>query len=195
MNKYLIVFSSAVFATVFAANAAMASGTTIHASEDGNNRVTVINSHDIHIKNGNVIISSDHGNEATITTDGGLVINGKSVPVSDQDRIKLMQYNSTVKDIENRGIKLGMDATGFALDVVADVIGDLLSGESEEEIDKHANARAHRFKQKALPICEDVHTLKQIQDTLSADIPSFKPFAVIEGRDADDCEHDIKTND
>jgi hypothetical protein len=195
MNRYLLVFCSAVFAVLVDASAAMASSTAIHATDGGNNRVTVVSSHNIHLKNGDVIISNEHGGEARITTEGSLIINGKPVPVADPDKIKLMQYNSTVKDIENRGIKLGMDATGFALDVVADVIGDLLSGESEDEIDKHANARANKFKQKALPICQDVHTLKQIQDTLSADIQSFKPFAVIEGRDADDCEHDIKSND
>lgn len=195
MNTHLIFLTSAAFAFLFGTTAAMASGSTTHTSYHGDNNLIVGGSHSIHIKDGDVVIDNSQGGEAHITTSGLLIVDGKTIPVTDQDKIRLMQYNNTVKDIEDRGIKLGMDATGFALDVVADVIGDLLSGESEEEIDKHADARADKFKLKALPICRDVHTLKQIQDTLSADIQSFKPFAVIEGRDADDCEHDIKSND
>lgn len=92
-------------------------------------------------------------------------------------------------------MKLGMDAAGFAIDVVGDVFADLLSGEDEDEIDRHANARAKEFKQKALPICQDVRSLKRLQDELSVDIQSFKPYAVIAGKDAVDCEHDINSDD
>ncbi|MGH8370901.1 MAG: DUF2884 family protein, partial [Gammaproteobacteria bacterium] len=89
----------------------------------------------------------------------------------------------------------GMDAASFAMDVVGDVVADLLSGEDGDDIDKHANARADKFKKKALPICKDVKSLRILQSELTASIPSFKPFAVIEDKDSRDCEHDINSDD
>ncbi|HEX6549520.1 MAG TPA: hypothetical protein VF117_02525, partial [Gammaproteobacteria bacterium] len=67
--------------------------------------------------------------------------------------------------------------------------------EDENSIDKEAHDRAMKFKRRALPICKDVQSLKQLQDQLAASIQSFRPFAVIEGKDANDCEHDINSDD
>lgn len=196
MKKYVLIMFSAAITLFFSAPAVLASGTDPHTSIDKVHGVFINGQHGIHIENGEVVIESEDGrNEARITAAGALIIDGKSVPVTDQQKVKLLEYSGTVKDMETQGMKLGMDAAGFALDVVGDVFAALLSGEDENSIDKEANARAKKFKQRALPICKDVQTLKRLQDELTADIQSFKPFAIIAGKDADDCERDINSDD
>ena len=101
---------------------------------------------------------------------------------------------STVKDIEIKGEQLGEAAAGFATRVVADVFAGLFTGQDENKINKKAEIRANTFKQKALPICKDVQALKQLQDDLAAGIVAFKPYALIEGRDANNCEYDINSD-
>lgn len=156
--------------------------------------IIVDGGHNIHVVNGDVVITADKG-EARITGKGELYVNGKSVPVTDQQKVELLQYSSSVKDLETHAMQLGLNAAGFAAGIVGEVIADLFSGEDEDQIDKDAHARANEFKKNALPLCNDVRSIKKLQDKLAIDIPSFKPFAVVEGKDADDCEQDINSDD
>ena len=190
MKKFTLALLAAICVLGLTAPAVTAFGTTIHIDADDG-----VANHGIHLDHGDVIIHNDSGGEARITAAGALIIDGKSVPVTAQQKIKLLEYAGSVKDLETHAMKLGAEAAGFALGVVGDVLADLFSGASEDEIDRDANTKAHSFKQKALPICNDVKNLKRLQDELAADIQSFKPFAVIKGNDSSDCEHDIMKDD
>lgn len=143
---------------------------------------------------GDIIIHSDKGGKARITADGRLSINGKAVSVTESQKIQLTEYVATVKDIESKGAQLGKDAAGFAAGIVANVFSGLFMGEDQDKIDNQAQARAHIFKQKALPLCKDVQNLKHIQDGLAAGIAAFKAYAVIKNTDAHDCQHDINSD-
>jgi Protein of unknown function (DUF2884) len=195
MKKHALALLATTILLTISTPAVMAYDANSHMQLDDDHRVIINGDDGIRIEHGDVVIHSDSGSEARITPSGTLSIDGKNVTVTDQQKIKLLEYNSTVKDIENQGLKLGMDAAGFALNVVGDVFAALLSGEDENSIDREANARARKFKQRALPICKDVQSLKHIQDELAASIQSFKPFAVIGEKDADDCVHDINSDD
>lgn len=152
--------------------------------------------HDIHIRNGNVVIDLDNtNNEATITQTGQLFINGRNIPVTGQQKDQLAAYVSTVKDIESRGIQIGKDAISFSADIVGEVFADLFSGDDDKAIDQNTKARTHQFKQKILPICDDVAALIKIQDELNAGIPAFRPYAVVKDKDAADCRHDVNSDD
>ncbi|MGH8292724.1 MAG: hypothetical protein ACRESA_04550 [Gammaproteobacteria bacterium] len=149
----------------------------------------------ITLDGGAAVIHGDDGTEARITPDGTLTIAGRPVTVNATQRQKLVQYVATVKDIEIKGVELGAAASGFATGVAAEAIVALFAGASEDDIDRKAKIRANEFKKKALPLCQDVQTLKQLQDSLQASLPAFEPYAVIEANDAGDCEHDINSDD
>lgn len=149
----------------------------------------------INLDHGNAVIHGNDGTEARITPDGALFIAGKSQSVTSAQKQQLIRYVQTVQDMETRGVQLGREAGSFAASMVGEVMADLFSGASGDQIDRKANQRAHDFKQKALPICKDAQTLKQLQDTLTAGLPAFKPYAVIEGDDVNDCQHDIESDD
>ncbi|MGH8372438.1 MAG: DUF2884 family protein [Gammaproteobacteria bacterium] len=195
MKKHASTLLAATILLAISTPAVMAYDSSSRVQVNDDHGIIINGDHGIQIERGDIVIHSDNGSEARITSSGALSIDGKNVPVNDQQKVKLLQYANTVKDIETQGMKLGMDAAGFALNVVGDVFAALLSGEDENSIDKEANARARKFKQRALPICKDVHSLKLIQDELTASIQSFRPFAIIEAKDADDCERDINSDD
>ncbi|MGB9428869.1 MAG: hypothetical protein WCC11_03170 [Gammaproteobacteria bacterium] len=152
-------------------------------------------SNGINLDHGDVIIHGNDGTRARIMPDGTLLIAGKLQAVTPAQKQQLIRYVTMVKDMEIQGERLGLAAPGFALHVIADAFDGVFSGKSDDQIDKDANSRAHDFAQKALPICNDVQTLQQIQDSLRAGIPAFKPYAVIEGNDAGNCERDINSDD
>lgn len=156
--------------------------------------VPMNNGHGKIVDDGDSIIHSDAGGKARITADGRLSINGKPVPVTESQKTQLTEYAATVKDIEIKNAQLGKDAAGFAAGIVADVFSGLFTGEDQDKIDNQAQARAHTFKQKTLPLCKDVQDLQYIQDGLAAGIAAFKPYAVIENTDAHDCQHDMDSD-
>ncbi|MDE2460363.1 MAG: DUF2884 family protein [Gammaproteobacteria bacterium] len=144
----------------------------------------------INLDHGDAVIHGNNGTAARIMPDGALYIAGKPQIVTSAQRQQLRRYVATVEDMQAKGLALAGEAGDFAAGIVGDVMAGLFSGDSDQ-IDKQAHRRAHDFAQKALPICEDAKTLKQIQETLVASLPAFKPYAVIEGHDVNDCERGI----
>lgn len=151
-------------------------------------------SNGITLDHGDAVIHGNDGSSARITSDGSLYIAGKPQAVTAAQRQQLSRYVATVEDIQAKGLALAGEAGDFAAGIVGDVMAELFSDDSDQ-IDKQAHRRAHDFAQKALPICEDAKTLKQIQETLVAGLPAFKPYAVIEGHDLNDCERSINSDD
>lgn len=151
--------------------------------------------HGISIDAGDVVIHNQQGGKARITPGGTLIIDNQRIEVDAQQKARLRDYVSTVQDIQTKAAQLGGDAAGFATSVVAEALSGVFSSEDEDKIDKQANARAYAFKQKAQPICEDVQSLKLIQDSLAANIAAFRPYAVVKETDAYECEQGILSED
>lgn len=187
MNKQLIFIVAALVS--LSLMSPMASAHHAHAT------VWSVDNQGITLDGGDAVIHGDDGTQARITPDGTLTIAGKTITVNAAQRQQLVQYVATVRDIEIKGAQLGAAAGSFAAGVAAEAITALFAGASEDDIDRKAQTRANEFKKKALPICRDVQTLKQLQDSLQASLPAFEPYAVIEAHDAGDCEHDINSDD
>jgi len=192
MNKFFAPLVAVLLLSVPAAQA-MATGIVLAPGTD--NVLVGDNDQGIHIDGTDVVIDNHRGDEARIAADGSLTVNDKTVVVTGQQKQLLQRYNQTVKDIKTKGINLGKHAVSFAMSVVGETFAALFSGESEQEINRRANAEADKFKLKALPICKDVQSLKHLQDLLVAGIPAFKPFDMVKAKDANDCENNIKSSD
>ena len=186
MNRVILTSIAAVAVFFISCPYIMAHATDFHVLMD--------NGHGKIVDEGDIIIHNDEGGKARITTAGNLFINGKKVAVNTSQKTQLTKYVATVKDIEAKGEQLGKDAAGFAASVLADVFTGLFTGEDEDKINHKAEARAHVFKQKALPICTDVQSLKHTQNELVAGMPAFRAYAIIRGTDAHACERDINSD-
>ncbi|HKV97761.1 MAG TPA: hypothetical protein VJR90_09755 [Gammaproteobacteria bacterium] len=187
MNKQVTLF--------FATLVALLLVTPLASAHAAHTTVWSVDNQGITLDGGDAVIHGDDGTQARITPDGTLTIAGKTITVNAAQRQQLVQYVATVRDIEIKGAQLGAAAGSFAAGVAAEAITALFAGASEDDIDRKAQTRANEFKKKALPICRDAQTLKQLQDSLQASLPAFEPYAVIEAHDAGDCEHDINSDD
>ncbi len=171
-------------------------------SRDGSQQVNVnfnylftSGNHSVKVEQGRVVITNDEGYQAVITEEGALTIEGNSIPVQPQAKNNLMQYVQITQQIRQQGIDVAKRAGGFAVGILGDVFNGLLSGKSDQDIERNANHSAADFKKSVLPICESVQKLKQAQDAIATDVPSFKPYAVIEDKDANDCMKDVNSQD
>jgi len=151
--------------------------------------------HGLKVEQGRVIITNDQGHQAVVTQQGTLTIEDKSVAVPPQVRDNLVQYVQTTQQLKQQGIEVAKHAGGFAIGILSDVFGGLLSGESDKDIERNANQSAAEFKKSVLPICMSVQKLKQLQDKIATDVPAFEPYAVIEDKDSNDCEKGINSSE
>ncbi len=151
--------------------------------------------HSVKVEQGRVIITNDTGNHAVITQQGTLTIEGNSVAVSPRAKRDLLQYVQTTQEIRQQGMDVAKHAGSFAMGIVGDVFSGLFSGKSEQDIERNANHSAAEFKQSVLPICESVQKLIQVQDAVVVEVAAFKPYAVIEDKDASDCMQGVNSKD
>ncbi|MGH8307224.1 MAG: hypothetical protein ACRER0_03045 [Gammaproteobacteria bacterium] len=151
--------------------------------------------HSIETKDGRVIITNDEGHQAVITQNGTLMIENKNMAVSPQDKDHLAQYVETTQEMEREGLEIAKHAGSFAAGIVGDVFSGLFNGKSEKDIEQKANQSATEFKKTVLPVCASAQKLEHLQDAIAADVPAFKPYAVIQDKDVSDCQRDLTEKD
>ncbi len=146
---------------------------------------------DIGFSGEDVVITADDDSEARITPAGDLFIRGKAVDVNDAQRQLLLRYSHGIRDIEMRGLHIGESAVNMVGGMLGTLVAEALGGADDQEIERQANAKAEPIKQQARALCKDVQAERQVQEQLSAQLPAFKPYAVIDT----DSEHDCHIDD
>ncbi len=127
---------------------------------------------------------------AEITPDGGLVIEGRAVPVDASQRQLLLRYRSHVSDLAIAGAELGLRGAELAASLTGRAIAAALSG-NEADIEAMAEAEADRIKSEALALCGHVEALLATQTTLADALPAFAPYATMDTDDVSDCRDDL----
>lgn len=127
---------------------------------------------------------------AEITPDGGLVIEGRAVPVDARQRALLLRYRTHVSDLAVAGAELGLRGAELAASLTGRAIAAALSG-NEADIEAMAEAEADRIKSEALALCGHVEALLATQTTLADALPAFAPYATMDTEDVSDCRDDL----
>ena len=145
----------------------------------------------IHFSGDDIVITASGTPEARITPAGGFSIGGKAVVVDESQRRLLVQYSADAHDIERRGARIGVEGANMAMDILGDVFGGLLDGDSDKQIE--ANARSHTagLKDAVRGLCDDMKSLQATQTRLAGTLAAFQPYAVITDEDVDHCYDDI----
>lgn len=130
------------------------------------------------------------GPNARISGDGTLTIDGQPVPVSDAQRRNLVAYHRTANSLRANGIATGRAGVDVAKTAVTEVISGLAKGDTAG-IEKSVEAKAETVKAAALKLCDDVATLRALQDDIAAEVEAFRPYAFIGILDVADCRKDV----
>ena len=120
------------------------------------------------IRTENMSLGSVSGKaKAEISPQGDLLIDGKPVSVTPEQRQLLIKHRELLANIAISGMEIGMQGVDLAKKAV---------GESIKGIEDSANL-----------LCEQLPLLMASQQTLSASLPEFKPYATMTAEDIKDC--------
>ena len=126
---------------------------------------------------------------AEITPAGDLLIDGKAVVLSAEQRALMMEYRGHLAKLANAGIGVGIEGADLAGKAMGEAIKGVFTGETDQ-IDKKIEAEAEGIKQSAQKLCELLPAMKVTQDKLAASLPEFRPYATMDDGDVKDCMTD-----
>lgn len=143
------------------------------------------------LAHGNISLDG-HGNapKAEITPKGDLLIDGKAVPVTDEQRMMLLDYRTQVAGVASAGMDVGVQGARLAARAVGEAVRGVFSGKSDE-VEKRVEAQAEPIRVAALKLCDRLPPMFEAQKKLAAALPAFAPYATMEQDDIDDCRDDV----
>jgi hypothetical protein len=150
-----------------------------------------LNGHDVTI-NGHDYARTDDDNrpKAEITPQGDLLLDGKAVAITPQQRATLLEYRGQIIAIADAGMALGSKGAELAGKAIGESLGALFSGDTDE-VEKRVEAEASKIEAEAKLLCKQMPPMLATQQKLAASLPQFKPYATMTQDDVDDCADDI----
>lgn len=141
----------------------------------------------------NIQISEDQQSKAEITPEGDLLVDGKRItPTADQRKL-LLEYRSHIVGIAEAGIDIGLQGADLAGKAVGEALKGVLTGNTDQ-IEQKIEAEAEGIEKAAVELCKLLPAMKVTHDKLAAAMPEFKPYATMDQSDVDDCGKDGKFN-
>lgn len=162
----------ALFAVSFGAYA------NVYLTDSISNRITV--------HNGYVSIYSSDASSAVITASGDLRIAGTTMSLTAPQRVLTRRYYNQVRDIEHQGIATGKAGVTMAGKIIGAVITGLVSGDTDR-IDRTANRQTTKIEASVAKICDDLQMVQNTQNQITAQIPAFAAYTVINKQQVIDC--------
>lgn len=140
----------------------------------------------ITVHNGYVSICGSHASSAVITISGNLRIAGTTLPLTTPQRLLTRRYYNQVQDIVHQGMATGKAGAAMAGKVIGAVITGLASGDTDR-IDHTANLQTMKIETAVAKICADLQAIQNTQKQITAQIPAFAPYTVIDSQRVTDC--------
>ncbi|GAB3368996.1 hypothetical protein GCM10027431_15380 [Lysobacter rhizosphaerae] len=141
---------------------------------------------------GSIVLSRDDRQaKAEITHDGDLLIDGKTVVVTPEQRSMLQEYRRLAADMGKQGIKIGARGAEVAQVAVWEALKSVftsLGGEVEKGID----TEFARIETSVVELCDRLPRLMALQQQLKASLPAFAPYAALSQDDIDECRQDAE---
>ena len=150
-----------------------------------------LNGHDVNI-NGHHYGRTDNDARpnAEITPKGDLLLDGKAVAVTPQQRATLLEYRGQIIAIADAGMALGSKGAELAGKAIGESLGALFSGDTDQ-VEKRVEAEASKIEAEAKLLCRQMPPMLATQQKLAASLPEFRPYATMTQDDVDDCADDI----
>lgn len=135
-----------------------------------------------------VAVRRHNGPEAIFSATGEVSLDGKKLTLNPAQKDLAIRYFSNAGTVEDDGFATGMAGASTALTALSSVVSNLANGEPDK-IGPAVEAKAAKVEEHAAKLCRDLRELAATQDALAVSLPEFKPYALIEERDASRCEY------
>ncbi|MGY0798474.1 DUF2884 family protein [Lysobacter sp. A286] len=135
----------------------------------------------------NLDIADDSETPAEITPQGDLLIDGRTVDITAEQRALLLEYRGQIAYMAETGAAIGMQGASLATDAMGQAFASVFSGNTEK-MEADIEAKAGKIAQQVLTeVCGRMPALMQTEQQLAASLPEFAPYADITQADIDDC--------
>lgn len=124
--------------------------------------------------------------KAELTPQGDLLIGGKAVPLTPEQKALSLAYRQQLMAIAQQGLEVGKQGARLGVRAASEALSGVLNGDADK-VGAQVEAQAEQIKQEALKICDSLGTAKTAQDAFAAAVPQFKPYATLGQTDIDDC--------
>jgi hypothetical protein len=164
-------------------SAILISATACSSESDSNSftHLTPLNSQQIAVHRHN-------GPDAVVSASGELTISGKAVALNQAQKELVSRYFAGARTLRDDGLATGLAGASTAITALTSVVTGLANGEPDK-IGDAVEAKAAKVEAQAENLCRDLGKLAATQDALAASLPEFKPYALIEEKEIDDCRH------
>lgn len=141
---------------------------------------------------GNLSLNRDSSSrdlpKAEITPAGELLIDGKALQTTPEQKQLVLAYRQQLVDIASAGMAIGMEGAKLGLDAAASALRSVASGGSADEVGKQAEQTAkQRIQPQVQKLCNRLPELLKAQQALADALPAFRPYARMTEADTKDC--------
>nr|WP_225583412.1 YggN family protein [Pseudoxanthomonas sp. PXM02] len=123
---------------------------------------------------------------AEVSAKGDFIVDGKPVPLTDEQRALLVAYHRQLGGIAEAGIATGKEGAKLAGKAVGAAVRGIFSGDPDR-IDREMDAEAKKVEAEAMKICDHLPGLYKAQQDLVAALPAFQPYAGMKPADVEEC--------
>lgn len=124
--------------------------------------------------------------KAEISPAGDLLVDGREVAVTPQQRELLLDYRGHLLALIESGMALGARGADLGIQAAGDALKSVFNG-GMDDFEARIEAEAAKIEAEALKLCEGLPALLETQQQLAASLPEFRPYATMEAEDVDEC--------
>ena len=129
---------------------------------------------------------------AEITPEGALLIAGKEVPATPEQRELVLDHRGHLVGLAQAGMAIGVQGADIAGTALTGIGQALFGGEEgRKAYEERIEAEADKIKDEAMKLCALMPALYDSQQALAASMPEFAPYATMTREDVDECGEDI----
>ena len=128
---------------------------------------------------------------ASLSPQGDLVIDGKTIAITPEQRERLLDYRTQLAGVAEAGAEVGIQGAAIATAAMKEAAKAALSGD-KTSIEERMKTQTDAIKVSAQALCDRLPALLEAQRAAAELVPEFKPYANMDEKDILECSADVE---